>query len=155
MLPYMTNPPNLIPHLILNSQAQILHHLWKAQTITLWYQQPPNHAMKMADWVQEMLVGTGFRVKKMWECGKKNKTTGELACACQTAQLSLTLHTLISETTKRTITYHLSMFSAAQMAKPKMKCGDPKSNFFWLGGSGPSLCVAVWVSKFPPDWFPK
>ncbi|KAF8240972.1 hypothetical protein L208DRAFT_1230276 [Tricholoma matsutake] len=53
------------------------------------------------------LGGTVSRVKKMRGLGKK-KTAGE------------------------SITYNLSMFSTVQMAKPKKKCDNPKSDFFRL-----------------------
>jgi hypothetical protein len=39
---------------------------------------------------------------------------------------------VVSDMPKRTITYHLSIFSSTQMAKPKTKRGDPKSDFFRL-----------------------
>ncbi|KAF8222191.1 hypothetical protein L208DRAFT_1413821 [Tricholoma matsutake] len=58
----------------------------------------------------KILGGTVSRVKKKRGPGKKNKTA---------------VH---SETTKQTITYHLSIFST--VAKPKTKHSDPKSDFF-------------------------
>lgn len=76
----------------------------------------------------KILGGTVSRVKKKRGPGKKNKTAGELVCMHQIAHLSLALHIVHSETTKQTITYHLSIFST--VAKPKTKHSDPKSDFF-------------------------
>ena len=52
----------------------------------------------------------------------------------QTSHLSLTSHIALPETSKRSITYNLSMFLTVQKAKLKKKCGDPKpkSDFLQL-----------------------
>jgi hypothetical protein len=51
---------------------------------------------------------------------------------CRIARLSMMSHIALPETTKRSIIYNLSIFSTVQMAKPKTKRGDPKSDFFRL-----------------------